>query len=299
MPDGTDAGRHRVTPAAGTPPASIEAREFTLTAGDFNSIAERMRAATGIVLGENKRELVYSRLGRRLRVLGLASFAEYLAVLDGPDAEAEHAALVNAITTNLTGFFRERHHFETLEREVLPGLIGAAGRGAARRLRIWSAGCSTGEEPFSIAMVAQRAMPDLAKWDARILATDIDTDVLAVGRAGCYDAARAEPIPPDLRLRYLERTDGQQFVMADTVKELVRFRHLNLLGPWPMRGWFDVVFCRNVVIYFDKPTQAALFERFAEILQPRGWLFIGHSETLFRVSDRFENAGRSTYRKVK
>ena len=272
-------------------------REFALTERDFRAIVVRVRQATGIVLGDNKRDLVYGRLGRRLRVLGCRSFAEYLAILDGPDAELEHEALVNAITTNLTGFFREAHHFNALSKEVLARLVRSPL--PDRRLRIWSAGCSSGEEPYSIAMTVHRTVPDLKRWDARILATDIDTDMIATSQAGRYDVAKTAPIPPELRRSHVRPVDEATVEMSDALKALIRFKPLNLLEPWPMRGLFDAIFCRNVVIYFDKETQRALFDRFADMLSPEGWLFIGHSESLFRVCDRFQHLGRTIYRKLR
>lgn len=276
--------------------AAPEAGDIPLTEADFTAIARRVRQASGIALGPTKRDLVYGRLRRRLRALRLTSFADYLALVDGPDGAAERVRMVNAITTNLTGFFREPHHFDHLAREVLPALRGAGGRG--RRLRIWSAGCSSGEEPYSIAMTLRAAVPDLAQWDARILATDIDTDMVAHGEAGVYEAGRTAAIPPELRGNaFALRADGRAEMDA-ALRGLIVFRPLNLLGAWPMRGPFDAIFCRNVVIYFDKPTQRTLFDRFAELLAPRGHLYIGHSESLFRVSERFVHLGRTVYRKV-
>ena len=271
------------------------AGEIPLTDADFASIVRFVHEASGIALGDTKRDLVYGRLRRRLRMLGLGSFAAYRSLLDGPEGAAERVRMVNAITTNLTGFFREMHHFEHLAREVLPKLRGARGN---RRLRIWSAGCSSGEEPYTIAMTLRAAMPDLAQWDARILATDIDTDMVAHGAAGLYDAQRAASIPEGYRRGAVQKQPDGRMAMGDPLRSLITFKPLNLLGQWPMRGPFDVIFCRNVVIYFDKPTQRALFDRYAEILAPDGHLYIGHSETLFRVSERFVHLGRTIYRKV-
>ncbi len=273
-------------------------REFAFSEDDFRAIAQKVRDKTGIVLSDTKRNLVYGRLGRRLRTLGCSSFEAYLALLDnGPDAEAEQAAMINAITTNLTGFFREKHHFETLAKEAIPELIKSSGHD--RRLRIWSAGCSSGEEPYTIAMTVLRALPARDNWDALILATDIDTNMIATGRAGLYDAEKVLPVPSELARRFVIRVDADTVEMAPALKQIIRFKPLNLLDPWPMRGKFDAIFCRNVVIYFDKDTQRKLFNRYAEFLKPEGWLFIGHSESLFRVSDHFRHLGRTTYRKVR
>jgi chemotaxis protein methyltransferase CheR len=272
-------------------------REFAFNNDDFQEIARRVRDRTGIVLGEAKRELVYGRLGRRLRACGCNSFNGYLALLDGPDAADEQLAMVNAITTNLTGFFREPHHFEALANDALPAMIRSPSQG--RRLRIWSAGCSSGEEPYTIAMTVLSVLPAQEKWDALVLATDIDTNMIAACRAGLYDAAKAEPIPAELRRRFVSQVDADTVEMTPALKQVIRFRPLNLLHPWPMTGKFDVIFCRNVVIYFDKDTQRTLFDRYADMLKPDGWLFIGHSESLFRVSDRFRHLGRTAYRKMR
>lgn len=268
--------------------------DVPFTEEDFAAIAAMVRKTSGIVLGETKRELVYGRLRRRLRALALGSFAEYRLLLDGPDGSQEQVRMINAVTTNLTGFFREPHHFAHLAEQVLPGLPRDK-----RRLRIWSAGCSSGEEPYTLALTLLNAMPDLAAWDARILATDIDTDMVATGAAGLYPADRVAAIPPELRRKHVLRTATGEAEMAPAAKALIAFRALNLLGPWPMRGPFDVIFCRNVVIYFDKPTQRTLFNRYAEMLTPGGYLYVGHSESLYRVTERFQHLGRTIYRKLR
>jgi chemotaxis protein methyltransferase CheR len=254
-----------------------------------------VRETAGIALGANKRELVFGRLNRRLRALGLRSFADYRALLDGPDGAAERGEMINAITTNLTSFFREPHHFKYLAEHVLPPLLASSLEG---RLRIWSAACSSGEEPYSIALVLNKALAARRGWDARILASDIDTNMIATAERGCYDADQASGIPAAFARLVGKRADGS-VTMPDALKQRIMFKPLNLLEKWPMRGSFDVIFCRNVVIYFDKEVQRALFDRFADIMAPQGYLFIGHSETLFRVSDRFESLGRTIYRKLR
>jgi chemotaxis protein methyltransferase CheR len=269
--------------------------EFELSAGEFRDIAARIKQSTGIVLGESKRELVHGRLARRLRTLGCASFTDYLRRLDEPDGAEENILLVNALTTNLTGFYREKHHFETLARDALPGIVTSSRQ---RRLRIWSAGCSSGQEPYTISMVLRDTIADLKRWDALILATDIDSNMIARAREGIYDADSAATIARAARARYVHDLPDGQVVMSDALKALIRFKRLNLIGPWPMAGPFDIIFCRNVVIYFDKDTQRALFDRYADMLRPDGWLFIGHSESLYRVSDRFRHLGQTMYRKI-
>jgi chemotaxis protein methyltransferase CheR len=270
--------------------------DFPLSRREFSKIAGLLHRETGISLADTKLDLVQGRLARRIRALGLGSFAQYIAVLDGPEGASEQPWMINALTTNLTGFFREKHHFDFLADTILPALTQRR-NGGSGRLRIWSAGCSSGEEPYSIAMTVASRLADLRKWDARILATDVDSDMVAFGRTGVYDATRISPIPDNLRRRFLSPVDGSDAMEAtDSLRSLIAFRQLNLLQTWPMRGLFDVIFCRNVVIYFDKDTQRKLFDRYADILVPGGWLFIGHSESLFRISDRYDHLGRTIYR---
>lgn len=269
--------------------------EGRITQEDFLAIAAIVRATAGITLGPNKRELVFGRLNRRLRARGLANFAQYRALLDGPDGESERVEMINAITTNLTSFFREPHHFTFLASTVLPELLGQPSN---RRLRIWSAACSSGEEPYSIAMVLNRALAGKGNWDARILATDIDTNIVRIAQEGLYDPDRTSTIPTEYASCVQRQSDGR-VGMTDVLRQRISFKPLNLLEEWPMRGKFDIIFCRNVVIYFEKPVQRRLFDRMADVLTPRGWLFIGHSESLLGVSDRFESLGRTIYRKLK
>jgi chemotaxis protein methyltransferase CheR len=273
------------------PPASFQ---FPLATEDFARIAVMLRQETGISLAPTKMDLVQGRLARRLRALGLDSFSQYLEIIADPVAVEERLEMINALTTNLTSFFREAHHFTYLGDTILPEIA----RQCPSRLRIWSAGCSSGEEPYSIAMTIAASLPDLQRWDAKVLATDIDTNMVATGRSGRYEASRIETVPESYRKRYLLRNESGTVQVADTLRDLVAFRQLNLLGAWPMRGRFDVIFCRNVIIYFDKPTQRILFDRFADILTPGGWLIVGHSETLFRMTERFESLGRTMYRKT-
>lgn len=271
--------------------------EFAFEDDDFETIVGLVREQTGIVLGHHKRDLVYGRLTKRLRAIGLNAFAEYCELLQSADGEAERRMMVNAITTNLTGFFREPHHFEFLGSKVLAPIVRDA-TAQTRRIRIWSAGCSSGEEPYSIAMTLREAIGRGIGWDAKILATDIDTDVLSIAAAGRYEADRAKSIPASLRQQYVDGSRADTVQMSESLTSLIVFKQLNLFNPWPMSGPFDAIFCRNVVIYFNKDDQRVLFDRFAELLVPGGWLFIGHSETLFRVSDRFRHMGRTIYQRT-
>jgi len=265
-----------------------------LSREDFLAISRMVRDASGIVLTDVKRDLVNGRLRRRLRMLGIDSFSEYREILEGPDGAEERVHMVNAITTNLTSFFREHHHFDFMRTQILPKLPNKR-----QRLRIWSAGCSTGEEAYSVAMTLRHGVRDLNEWDAKILATDIDTEVIRTGAAGRYPLERTAQIPAELRQKYTQRIDDDLVEMSEEVRSLIAFRQLNLLGAWPMQGSFDMILCRNVVIYFDKATKQRLFDRFAEILKPDGYLFIGHSESLHKISDRFVHVGRTIHRRGK
>lgn len=278
-----------------TASATESSREFAFDEREFRYLAGLANKRTGIVLAEGKKDMVYSRLVRRLRALKLESFTSYCELLAGPEGEEEIGNLINAITTNLTSFFREKHHFDHLRDAVFSPLAAANPRGG--RLRVWSAGCSAGMEPYSISMVMRVAIPDLTKWDARILATDIDTAMLDTGRTGRYAPEQLSNIPREYQHEVTTDKDGY-LLMGEAVREPIAFKPLNLLEAWPMQGPFDAIFCRNVVIYFDKPTQKKLFARMASLLKPQGWLYIGHSENLMHVSDAFELVGRTIYRKL-
>ena len=276
--------------------AEIKRQEYQLSPAEYSRICQLVHQHTGIALSENKRELVYSRITRRLRKLNLDGFAQYLELLETGDA-AEIEEFTNAITTNLTSFFREDHHFEHLAKEVLPALQRA--NAMTRRLRIWSAGCSTGEEPYSIAMVLHENLGLFPGWDVRILATDLDSQVLAHGAAGEYVDERLDKMRADRKRNYFHHKPNGRWQVSNAVRELITFKQLNLMHDWPMRGPFDVIFCRNVMIYFDKETQRRLVDRFADMLVDNGHLFIGHSESLFNVSDRFRLIGKTIYRKAR
>lgn len=268
-------------------------REFPLTQRDFDRIKDLAYKITGIKLSDHKKNMIYGRLARRVRALSLENFAQYCDLLEQAGSE-ELSQFVNAITTNLTSFFREKHHFDYLQTVFIPELL-ARGNGE-RRIRIWSAGCSTGEEAYSIAMVCH-SVPALKSWDLKILATDLDSNVVERGRSATYDKDRLERVPREYE-HCLQRNElaGQVRIRPEVAK-LVTFKQLNLLLGWPMKGPFDLIFCRNVVIYFDAPTQARLFQRFAQILKPDGYLFIGHSENLHAKSNEFHSLGKTMYRR--
>lgn len=269
-------------------------REFEFTDDDFQSIALLAHDMMGLKLAQQKKYMVYARLSRRLRKLSISNFADYLEVVkDSDSGELQH--MINAVTTNVTGFFREGHHFDHLAQTVLPFLI--KNNAHDKRMRFWSAGCSTGMEAYSMALTIA-GMPALRGWDIKILATDIDTNVLKIGSRGVYPEAQAARIPPALAAKFVtSHPDNDEIEMDQAVRDLVHFKHLNLMDSWPLKGPFDVIFCRNVVIYFDKKTQVRLFDRFADVLKPGQWLYIGHSENLFDVTDRFEMIGNTIYRK--
>jgi len=270
--------------------------EFLFTTDDFTAIARMLYDDAGIALTESKASLVYSRLAKRLRALGIESFHDYCRLVAGAEGVSERQNMLAALTTNVTRFFREPHHFEHLRSRVLPEL---AQRARARgRVRIWSAGCSTGQEPYSIALTVLEALPEAAGLDLRILATDIDPNVVATGRAAVYSDEAVQPVPAALRDRWMVRVrDGgrEAWGAGEEMRRLVAFRELNLMGNWPMKGRFDAIFCRNVVIYFDEPTQARIWSRFAPLLNPGGRLYVGHSERVTDM-DRFETDGLTTYR---
>jgi chemotaxis protein methyltransferase CheR len=265
--------------------------EFPFTDQDFKQIAAMLYADAGLALPESKATLVYSRLAKRLRTLGLESFREYCALVSEAEGVGERRNMLAALTTNVTRFFREPHHFDHLKADVLPALLQSARKGG--RVRIWSAGCSTGQEPYSIALTILSMLPDAPEHDIKILATDIDPNVVITARRGVYPQTEVAPIPSDLARRWMEPRDGGALEVGEAMRELVAFRELNLIGAWPMKGRFDAIFCRNVVIYFDEPTQHRMWGRFRGLLQPGGRLYVGHSERV--TDDGFRTAGLTTY----
>lgn len=267
--------------------------EFLFMASDFATIAATLHADSGIYLPEAKATLVYSRLAKRLRALGLREFSEYCELVTSPDGADERRAMLAALTTNVTRFFREPHHFDHLREHVLSPLVAAARKG--QRIRLWSAGCSTGQEPYSMGLVLLGLIPEAVQLDVRILATDIDPVVVQTARDGVYDEESASAIPRELR-RWLTPAADQpgSWQVGSELRRLVSFRELNLLGRWPMKGRFQAIFCRNVAIYFEETTQQQLWDRFAGALAPGGRLYVGHSERA--VGDMLEPDGLTTYR---
>lgn len=270
----------------------LDEREFQFTDKDFARIKDRIKAEAGIHLTDAKKTLVYGRLVRRIRALGLPDFTSYLKQVDQDDQELTE--FVNAITTNMTFFFRQSAQFEHLGKTLIPAMRAAGERGP---LKIWSAACSTGQEPYSLAMTAFEAEPS-NKQPARILATDLDTEVLATARAGIYKADAVEQLTPSQRSRWFLKGRGGQagLVKANQdLQSLIKFGQLNLNGEWPLRGPFHAIFCRNVVIYFDQETKARLFERLIDLMHPKGALYLGYSEALVGVGDRLKLVAKGTY----
>ncbi len=269
-------------------------KEFEFTREDFDYLRKIVTATTGIIADDDKYTMYYSRLARRVRKLGLKNFREYRAYLEA-NRDEEIIELVNSVTTNLTAFFREKHHFDFLADSIVPKLR------ARRRIRCWSAGCSTGEEPYSIAMTLAEAIPDIQRWDVEILATDIDSNVLKKAASGIYEMSRVDGMDPHLLKRFFKRGAGRNegYVKINPeLSDMIRFEQLNLLHRWPISEPLDFIFCRNVVIYFDKPTKNKLVDRYADQLIDEGWLFMGHSESLFKSTERFKLLGKTIYQKV-
>ena len=267
-------------------------REYEFTKRDFAQVRKLIYEHAGISLSENKQDMVYSRLSRRLREKGLSRFADYLKLLETADAE-EWQAFTNALTTNLTSFYRESHHFP-----ILAEHLAQRRRAGGEPLTVWCCAASTGEEPYTIAMTAIEALKDSAP-NVRILATDLDTNVLARADAGVYDLERIEALTPEHTRRFFLRGKGANAGVVKVrpeLRKLITFRQQNLLdAKWPVRGPFDVIMCRNVMIYFDKETQRQILEKFAPLLRADGLLFAGHSESFFHSAHLFKLRGKTVY----
>ncbi len=271
-------------------------REFHFDEADFVALRDLVKEMTGINLNEAKREMVYGRISRRLRTLGLSSFYEYRELLEADGDEL--VEFCNAMTTNLTAFFRESHHFDYLRDQLL--IPRRNDPRASRRLRLWCAACSSGEEPYSMAMTVCEAIPDWKRWDIRILATDIDSNILATAQRGVYAGDRIKGLSAGRLAQFFTESAGAgttQFRFNEDVAKMITFKQLNLMKPLPMSGPLDAIFCRNVIIYFDKETQRQLFARIAPLQRPNDLLFLGHSESLFKVSDSYTLLGKTIYRR--
>lgn len=263
-----------------------------LSDSEFKDLCGLVFEYTGIKIKDEKKALAFSRFSKRLKLLNLSSFNEYYNYVKNNDSEIE--SFTNAITTNLTAFFRESHHFEFLSQTVIPRLIA----NGQKKIRIWSAGCSTGEEPYSIAISLLESMPKIRNLDVKILATDIDTQVLSKAQTGIYHVANFDQLNNLMKPTWYKKINGNDSIeIVPKVKDMISFKRLNLIASqWPMKGPFDVIFCRNVIIYFDKDTQKRLISRFADLQYSSAYLFSGHSESLQTVSDKYKHVGKTTYK---
>ncbi|PZF76566.1 chemotaxis protein [Aestuariivirga litoralis] len=276
---------------------ALASGEFGFDRSDFAFIATTLYEDAGISLPASKANLVYSRLAKRLRALGLESFRDYCELVGSDEGSEERTQMIAALTTNVTRFFREPHHFDHLRRKVVEPAAAEIRQG--RRLRIWSAGCSSGQEPYSIALTLLSVIPDARAYDVRILATDINPIVLEQARKATYPAEEVVSVPADMRKSWMEPTGIGTLRLDEAPRGLVSFRPLNLIGSWPMKGPFDAVFCRNVVIYFDEKTQMRLLTRLSSLLRPGGYLYLGHSERMVGPAEAlFRLEGTTTYRKL-
>lgn len=264
-----------------------------LDRNQFREISRIIYQQCGISLKSGKEALVRARLMKRLRALQIPSVKEYMALISSEKGRTEIETLVDVMTTNKTSFFRESAHFDYLAEEILPGLD-------QRRLRFWSAACSSGEEPYTLAMVLREAIPSIDQKDVLILSTDISTEMLETARAGIYPHDRMAGIPRPLVQKYFERNASStehSYRAGPGLRKLTRLAPLNLMQAWPMKGPFNVIFCRNVMIYFDRPTQQRLVNRFWDLLEPGGFLFVGHSEGLSGIRHEFQYMKPAVYKK--
>lgn len=275
-------------------------KEFEFTDEDFNFLSNLAFQQAGINLTTDKRELIYGRVAKRLRLLKMTNFNDYCSLLKQKNNE-ESSNFINSITTNVTSFFRENHHFEYLAEKVIPEIIKKNATASRPRLRIWSAGCSTGKEPYSIAMVLRENIKDIDHWDAKILATDLDSNVLKIAEEAIYPVSRVEQVSLERKQRWMLQGTGEksnQIKIRKQIRDLVHFKQLNLTEPWPIHGTFDCIFFRNVAIYFKRPTQIDILNRFADHMEKNGTLFVGHSESLIGLSQRYKNTGQTIHQKI-
>ncbi|TCV83305.1 CheR family methyltransferase [Sulfurirhabdus autotrophica] len=267
-----------------------QTREFHFTVKDFDRIRKLIYDHAGISLNQSKEDMVYSRLARRLRATGLQTFDQYLAFLETNDA-AEWEAFTNSLTTNLTSFFREPHHFPILTEHIQQ-------HKNTHPIMLWCSASSTGEEPYSMAMTMVDLFGSYTP-PVKILATDLDTNVLAIAREGVYPLDRIEKLPEDTVKRFFLKGTGTQaghVKVRQELRDMITFRQINLLAPtWSIRGPFDAIFCRNVMIYFDKQTQYNILEKFVPLMQPDGLLFAGHSESFYHAANLFKLRSKTVY----
>jgi chemotaxis protein methyltransferase CheR len=283
-------------------PVSVMPKAFTLKPREYEAIRVLVKEKTGISLGLHKRDLVLSRLAKRLRALDLDSFRQYLDYLKGSKGSDELVQMINHITTNKTDFFRENHHFDFLTKQLFPKLYEAGERRGIRKIRAWSAGCSSGEEPYSICIIASEFFQGKPGWDFKLLATDLDTSMLQKASNRTYEAKSLEPIPRHLLHKYFKRTRNQDadfYEAAQSLRNMITFRKFNLMHPkYPLKVAMDFIFCRNVLIYFDQKDKIDIMTKFHSVLKPGGHMFVGHSESLLMVKHLYRNVGTTVYQRI-
>jgi len=280
--------------------ATLTIDTVVLTERDFRKISDLVYEHCGINLHEGKKELVRARLAKRLRLGDFKTFPEYIKHVLADKSGKEFSILIDSLSTNLTSFFREGQHFEFLRSSFLPGLLDRKRESRNFRIRAWSAGCSSGEEPYSIAITLLEATQGQGRWDVKVLATDISTSILETAQKGVYDKERVEPVPTLQKNKYLTPhhvNKRKVFEVSNRLRDVVIFRYLNLMEGWPIKGPLDLIFCRNVMIYFDKVTQQRLISRFWDLLDSGGVLFTGHSESLTGIEHKFNYVQPTIYMK--
>ena len=272
-------------------------RDVEYTQRDFQRITEILKAMSGIRMPDSNEALVYSRLAKRVRSLGLSKFTDYIALIEHTGNKDEQEFFITALTTNTTRFFREEYHFETFATELLPGLADAAMRG--ERVRLWSAACSSGEEPYTLAAVVMKHRPEVRTKDFKILATDINREVLSNAARGVYPASVLDKLEDGYEDVMFDRDGSGSVSVRQPLKDLITFRYMNFMDPWPVRGPFAAIFCRNVMIYMDDVTQARVWAGLSSVLKPGGYLFIGHSERIGPdFKDVLQLVGKTTFRRL-
>jgi len=280
--------------------ATLTMNEVTLSENDFRRISDMVYQHCGINLHAGKKELVRARLAKRVRLGKFRTFQDYMKNVLEDKTGKEFSTLVDSLSTNLTSFFRERQHFDFLNTDFLPPLLEQKRKKRCFKLRVWSSGCSSGEEPYSIAITLLDAVEGAGRWDIKVLATDISTSILETARRGVYDSERVEPVPALQKNRYLiprKLNREKVYEVSERLRDVVVLRYLNLMKDWPIKGPLDFIFCRNVMIYFDKSTQERLVNRFWELLEDGGVLFTGHSESLTGIEHKFNYVQPTIYMK--
>ncbi|MGD8786188.1 MAG: protein-glutamate O-methyltransferase [Phycisphaerales bacterium] len=278
-------------------------QHFNLSEKDFQQISKLVYEHCGINLNDDKKELVRARLSKRLRQSQFKTFQDYMKHVLADKTGKEFSILVDSLSTNVTSFFRENQHFEFLQKQFLPSLMERKQQKNQFKIRAWSAGCSSGEEPYSIAITLLDAVHGQGRWDVKVLGTDISTRILETARKGVYEKKRVDPVSPMQRQKYLQSSVSEKqklFEVSKVLRDVVIFKYLNLMGEWPINpsGGIDFIFCRNVMIYFDKPTQERLVNRFWNVLAPGGVLFTGHSESLTGIQHKFRYVQPTIYAKT-